>query len=490
VILSALLLGLTPTVFFQRIGSETLHAQSNTEHNYQSQNPEYISREIRVGKNKYPYLLLTPSKITKGKRYPLVLFLHGAGERGNDNKNQKKHFPELMASQEYRDLYPAFVLAPQCPKNQFWVDVDWSSEESTPFRSTAAMPMQGAMAALEEVVQNHPIDLERITLTGLSMGGYGAWDLAMRHPYWFTSVIPICGGGDEREVARLAGLPIQVWHGEKDKTVPTERSRQIVEAIQKIDLEVQYYELPGVKHNSWFEAYRRKEFLNFLFSAKRNPLKMQKSSARLLAKAIDSKEKIAFFGDSITQSGNQNGGYVDLIRRELKKEQPHAAIIPAGISGHKVPDLLARIDRDVIHKKATVVFVYIGINDVWHSQTNSGTPAGEYGDGLRTIIRKLRETGADVVLATPSVIGEKPRGKNPLDEMLDEYAAVSRKVAEEEQITLCDLRTTFLDYLRVLNPKGLEKGILTTDGVHLNNMGNLLVANEAAHALRKAVLAR
>ena len=74
---------------------------------------------------------------------------------------------------------------------------------------------------------------------------------------------------------------------------------------------------------------------------------------------VDLKEKIAFFGDSITQSGNQNGGYVDLLRRELNKEQPHAAIIPAGISGHKVPDLLARIDRDVINKKATVVFVYI-----------------------------------------------------------------------------------------------------------------------------------
>jgi len=181
---------------------------------------------------------------------------------------------------------------------------------------------------------------------------------------------------------------------------------------------------------------------------------------------------------------------VDLLRRELNKEQPHAAVIPAGISGHKVPDLLARIDRDVINKKATVVFVYIGINDVWHSQTNSGTPIGEYGDGLRKIIRKLREAGAEVVLATPSVIGEKPKGKNPLDGMLEEYAAVSRKVAKEEQITLCDLRTTFLDYLRVFNPKGLEKGILTTDGVHLNKMGNLLVATEAAHALREAILAR
>ncbi|MDE0820457.1 MAG: GDSL-type esterase/lipase family protein [Opitutales bacterium] len=489
-ILTAIFLFVTPSTPLQERGHEILDAESNAEHRHQSQNPGYLSREVQVANSKYPYLLLTPNKITKGRVYPLVLFLHGAGERGNDNNQQKRHFPELMASQEYRELYPAFVLAPQCPKNQFWVDVDWSSEGSTPFRSTAEMPMQGAIAALEEVVRTHPIDLDRITLTGLSMGGYGAWDLAMRHPYWFTSVIPICGGGDEKEIARLAGLPIQVWHGAKDRVVPTKRSRQIVEAIQKIDLEVEYFELPGVKHNSWFEAYRRKEFLNLLFSAKRNPPKMQKSSAKLLAQAIDAKEKIAFFGDSITQSGNQNGGYVDLIRRELNKEQPHAAIIPAGISGHKVPDLLARIDRDVIDQKATVVFVYIGINDVWHSQTNSGTPIGEYGDGLREIIRKLRETGAEVVLATPSVIGEKPKGENSLDGMLEEYAAVCRQVAEEEKVTLCDLRNTFLDYLRVFNPKGLEKGILTTDGVHLNKMGNLLVATEVARALRKAVLAR
>jgi lysophospholipase L1-like esterase len=209
-----------------------------------------------------------------------------------------------------------------------------------------------------------------------------------------------------------------------------------------------------------------------------------------MAQSMIKDERIAFFGDSITQAGNAEGGYVDLIRRTLKSESSSAIIIPAGISGHKVPDLLKRLDKDVIDKKPTVVFIYIGINDVWHSQSGSGTDIEAYGEGLRKIIRSIHKSGSKVVLATPTVIGEKAKGENPLDEMLEEYAAVSRKVAKEEKAILCDLRAAFVDYLGVFNPKNLEKGILTADGVHLNEMGNILVAIESSLAIREAILER
>ena len=210
----------------------------------------------------------------------------------------------------------------------------------------------------------------------------------------------------------------------------------------------------------------------------------------MLAEAIAEDERIAFLGDSITQAGNRSGGYVDLIREVLKTEQPNATVIPAGISGHKVPDLLARFQKDVIDKKATLVFIYIGINDVWHSTNGGGTPIDGFESGLRTLIQTLKASGATVVLATPSTIGEKPVGENKLDAMLEDFAAVSRKVAAEEGATMCDLRTSFPDHLRIFNPKDQHKGVLTSDGVHLNANGNLFVATEAARALRQAALAR
>jgi lysophospholipase L1-like esterase/predicted esterase len=457
-----------------------------------SQNPapqsDYIKDEVSVKGETYPYLLLPPKNIEEGKTYPLIVFLHGAGERGDDNEKQKRHFPEVVAKGKYEAVHATFVLAVQCPEKEWWVDVNWSSAKSTAYKSTATLPMQGAIAALKRVVAEYPIDHESISLTGLSMGGYGAWDLAMRHPHWFSAAIPICGGADENNVARLAGLKLQVWHGEDDGTVPVLRSQVVVEAISDIGMEVDYFELPDTRHNSWYEAYRRKEFSNLLLSAKRDFKQMQVATTQLLARSMLKDERIAFFGDSITQAGNAEGGYVDLIRRTLKSESSSAVIIPAGISGHKVPDLLKRLDKDVIDKKPTVVFIYIGINDVWHSQSGSGTDIKAYGEGLRKIIRSIHKSGSKVVLATPTVIGEKANGENPLDKMLDEYAAVSRKIAKQEKAVLCDLRAVFVDYLDVFNPQGLDKGILTADGVHLNKTGNLLVAIESARAIRQAIL--
>lgn len=203
-------------------------------------------------------------------------------------------------------------------------------------------------------------------------------------------------------------------------------------------------------------------------------------------------EVIAFFGDSITQAGAGGGGYITLIEQAVAKNLPNNAvrIIKAGISGHKVPDLQGRLVRDVTSKKPTVVFIYIGINDVWHSNRGKGTPKDKYEAGLRDLIAKIREAGAVVVLATPSVIGEKAAGTNSLDKMLDEYADISRKVAKDTDVTLCDLHKAFADFLAKNNPQNKDRGILTSDGVHLNGQGNKFVADEAATAITAALKAR
>lgn len=207
---------------------------------------------------------------------------------------------------------------------------------------------------------------------------------------------------------------------------------------------------------------------------------------------LDQGERIAFLGDSITQAGDAPGGYVDRIRTCLQEQAAaaEATIIPAGISGNRVPDLLARLDRDILAHKPTVVFIYIGINDVWHSQNGRGTPADEFEAGLNELLDRIAGAGALAILATPSVIGEKTDGGNPLDGMLEDYAAISRRVAGGRGLQICDLRADFLIWLKANNPENKESGLLTSDTVHLNEAGNTFVAERAAAAIAEALARR
>jgi len=189
-------------------------------------------------------------------------------------------------------------------------------------------------------------------------------------------------------------------------------------------------------------------------------------------------DNIAFFGDSITAQGAGPNGYITLYMKSVQAAHPdfNLASVPAGISGHKVPNLQARVDKDIIQKKPTIVYIYIGINDVWHSLKGNGTSKEKYEAGLKDLISKITAAGARVILCTPTVIGEKKNGTNKLDTMLDEYSEISRKVAADTKTQLCDLHKAFQDYLKDKNPDDKEKGVLTGDGVHLNAAGNKLVA--------------
>jgi lysophospholipase L1-like esterase len=197
-------------------------------------------------------------------------------------------------------------------------------------------------------------------------------------------------------------------------------------------------------------------------------------------------ERIVFLGDSITEQGDHPGGYVALVRDSLQRAAGgrRPEIIGAGVSGNKVPDLLERVDRSVIALKPSIVVIYIGINDLWHFVLhNDGTPKDKYETGLKLLITKITATGAKVILCTPSVVGERNDGANPLDGMLDEYADISRSVARHLDVHLCDLRRAFIDYLKKQNPENRTEGVLTTDSVHLNSAGNRLVAQEMLRAL-------
>jgi lysophospholipase L1-like esterase len=207
-------------------------------------------------------------------------------------------------------------------------------------------------------------------------------------------------------------------------------------------------------------------------------------------------DRIVFLGDSITAAGVRPDGYITLTGDAIRKAYPdlNIELIGAGIGGHKVPDCQKRLDRDVLQKNPTLVLIYIGINDVWHwshpravARGKKGSTPEDFESGLKDMISKIHDAGARVILCTPTVIGEKADGTNPEDEMLDQYAGISRKVAEEADCQLLDLRKGFLDYLKEHNVGNASKGILTRDTVHLNPEGNRLVSKLVLEALHVPV---
>lgn len=211
------------------------------------------------------------------------------------------------------------------------------------------------------------------------------------------------------------------------------------------------------------------------------------SCASFTSQPLKENDTIVFLGDSITEQGALPGGYVTLVSQDVAKAYPGRSIqvIGAGISGNKVPDCQKRLEKDVLQKNPTVVFVYIGINDVWHWDMANlrGTTKEDFESGLHDLIGRINDAGARVIMCTPTVIGEKTDGTNKQDAMLEEYAAISRKVAKETGAQMLDLRKACLDYLKKNNTANLHKGVLTVDGVHLNPAGNRFVADLMLDAL-------
>ena len=212
----------------------------------------------------------------------------------------------------------------------------------------------------------------------------------------------------------------------------------------------------------------------------------------VMVSCTSSNKKVVFLGDSITQNAVINSekfkGFISLLGENVDQ---NTELIGKGIGGDKVSDLLTRYRDDVIKLNPDMVFIYIGINDVWHKYDyGTGTDIDLYENGLRQIIADLKENGVEVILCTPTVIGEN-KGEFTLvnqfkdietmeimNNDLDDYSDVIRKLSREFDTKLLDLRKIFMQYISENNPENKSKGVLTTDGVHLNNLGSKLIANE------------
>lgn len=222
--------------------------------------PEFDKLQYKTPDDTLLYRLLKPAVQNESERYPLVIFLHGSGERGNDNIVTLKHIAPLFLTESNRSQFPCFVLVPQCPAHENWTYPDWYQEPKEPLSS---------VVALIDSLKSLPfIDSTRIYITGLSMGGYGTWYLLTKYPEKFAAAVPICGGGDTHQVEKFKHVPVWNFHGAKDNAVPVERSRSMIRALKDAGAAPKYTEYKKVGHESWVNAYAEPDLLPWLFSQK------------------------------------------------------------------------------------------------------------------------------------------------------------------------------------------------------------------------------
>ncbi|MEZ4910975.1 MAG: prolyl oligopeptidase family serine peptidase [Saprospiraceae bacterium] len=204
----------------------------------------------------------------KNEKFPLILWLHGAGERGNDNVNQIKHVYPFLISNSVQDSFPCVVIAPQCPKDDYWAPVkrfEWTWQN----RGKVTNSMKEVIHIIEDLLKDDRIDKNRIYVVGFSMGGFGTLDLLSRRPEWFAGAIDISGGADLTKVPRYAHIPLWVFHGQKDDVVPITLSEQLITAIRKEHGSPRYTVYAEGNHVIWDSVITEKGLMSWLFSQKR-----------------------------------------------------------------------------------------------------------------------------------------------------------------------------------------------------------------------------
>lgn len=240
-------------------------------------NSLYEKKEFIRGHDTLRYRILYPPGYQAGKKYPLVVFLHGSGERGSDNEAQLLHGGTLFADSANRARYPAFVLFPQCAKNDFWARIERDPNRKDSLNGLyfpAEQPIGKSLGLvsqlLDSMVAAQKVNTKRIYIGGLSMGGMGTFELLWRKPRFFAAAIPICGGGNPSKVKEYGRkFPVWVFHGDQDKAVWPAHSRLMVNALKAAGAKVKYTEYPGVGHNSWDNAFKEPDLLPWLFKQKK-----------------------------------------------------------------------------------------------------------------------------------------------------------------------------------------------------------------------------
>mgnify|MGYP003630839742 CR=1 FL=1 len=244
-----------------------------------AQDTELYKREYHIiGKESLPYRMMLPKDFDETKTYPLVLFLHGAGERGNDNELQLTHGASLFADNGNRERFPAIVIFPQCPVTDYWsnvkVDRNKTGRKKFVYKKGGAptKALKLVMSLMEKQVALSFVDTARVYVVGLSMGGMGTFEILARKPQMFAAAMPICGGGHPQTVTSYAGsVPLWIFHGAKDDVVGPGFSIEMVSAILGAGGFPRFTLFDSANHNSWDPAFREPDFLSWLFDKSTSP---------------------------------------------------------------------------------------------------------------------------------------------------------------------------------------------------------------------------
>lgn len=434
-----------------------------------------------------PYRLLTPKDYDATKRYPLVLFFHGAGERGTNNQAQLLHGTRLFISPENRDKFPCFVVAPQCPDKQQWVDMPWGADSGTrPEKPSAAMSL--ALGILDSVIQEFSVETNRLYVTGLSMGGYGTWDCISRFPSRFAAGAPVCGGGDEKTItSEVARVPVWAFHSDDDTVVKVGRTRNMIAAMRTAGGQPKYFEYWGLGHGSWDRAYSEPELLPWMFAQRlgqpdtftlttRSPelppvarfpddaafpgqgpirkwdwFKNLWRERRLKWWQDREKDKgaVVFLGDSITQGWGS-----------LKKDFPDLKVANRGISGDLTRGVLYRLKEDVLDLNPKAVVLLIGTNDL----EDGGDPE-VIAQNMKLIFAALKAHNPQMPVIVCKVMPSSAKMRRPADKIEKVNALVDDLIKGDSQFIRCDTWTLFA------NEQGDAKKEEFPDLLHLNAAG-------------------
>jgi predicted peptidase len=232
----------------------------------------YQKKWLIEGTDTLPYRLLLPVNYSPKQKYPLIVFLHGSGERGRDNEKQLLHGGDLFLRDSIRQKYPAIVVFPQCPEGLTWANVtsryDTSGKRIFTFNSDgpATVPMRQLQTLIAQLQKEYPVDKKRTYVGGLSMGGMGTFELVRRNPKMFAAAFPICCAADPDNPEKLTRPAWWIFHGAKDNVVPPEYSQKMADALTKQRASVKFTLYPEAMHNSWDSAFAEKDLMPWLFS--------------------------------------------------------------------------------------------------------------------------------------------------------------------------------------------------------------------------------
>ena len=250
------------------------------QNDYTSEAFDLYKRELFVnaGNDTLPYRILFPEGYVNSKEtpYPLVIFLHGAGERGKDNAFQLAWGADLFLKEEVRKKHPAIVVFPQCPKGDYWAKIKYRGNKKVgkrfKFKLNPGRPgpsFRMAHGLIQKLIREEAVDVKRIYIGGLSMGGMGTFEMLARFPGKFAAAIPICGGGNPNHTIHYAKkTSLWIFHGSEDPIIGARHSRRMAKQLKKFKGDVRYSEYKGVGHDSWKNAFAEPELFEWLFSKK------------------------------------------------------------------------------------------------------------------------------------------------------------------------------------------------------------------------------